>query len=284
MRPIPEGGCFRKSGAIRRLAVAMLFVATAPLQVRPAAAQDEALRQAQDHALRPRGGLGSLQAQDGEPELRLTVRRTFGYGGGGQIQGSFALGVEGPADLVRVTFLIDGQVMLDDLESPFEHSFHTSEYALGVHRLMAVGETVGGAELRSAERSFEFVTAEAGWQTVSRFLVPFVGVLLGLLLAGTLIPAVLARRREFRLSQYGAAGGAVCPRCQLPYARGFWSPNLVGGRLERCPHCGKWAMARRATATMLQAAEARYLSESRPQVVDDKAPLGRLIDDSRFES
>ena len=232
------------------------------------------------------------QAQDEEPELRLTVRRTFGYGGGGQIQGRFALGVEGPADLVRVTFLIDGQVMFNDLESPFEHSFHTSEYALGVHRLMAVGETAEGAELRSAERSFEFVTAEAGWQAVSRFLVPLAGGLLGLMLAGTLIPAVLARRRVFRLGQYGAAGGAVCPRCRLPYSRTIWSPNLVGprrarssrGKLERCPHCGKWALARRATATMLQAAEARYLSESRPQVVDDQDPLRRLIDDSRFES
>ncbi|MEK6587666.1 MAG: hypothetical protein AABY97_02340 [Chloroflexota bacterium] len=226
---------------------------------------------------------GSTAAQEQE-ELRLTVRRTFGYRGGDQIQGRFALGIEGPEDLVRVAFFIDGKVMAEDREAPFEHSFLTREYGLGIHRLSAIGHTAGGAELRSVGRTFEFVTAEAGWETAGRIVAPLAVAILGILVVGTVIPAVLGRKHPFRLGDYGAAGGAVCPRCQLPYPRRFWSPNLVGGKLERCPHCGKWAMARRATATMLQAAEARYLLESRPQVVDDQDPLSRLIDDSRFES
>jgi len=67
-------------------------------------------------------------------ELRLTVRRTFGYRGGDQIQGRFALGVEGPDDLVQVTFLMDGEVIAEDRESPFEYGFHTGDYPLGPHR------------------------------------------------------------------------------------------------------------------------------------------------------
>ena len=58
---------------------------------------------------------------------------------------------------------------------------------------------------------------------VFRFIVPF----LRRNDAGSFVPG-----------QDGVAGGAICPRCELPYSRKTFSPNLLIGRLERCPHCG----------------------------------------------
>ena len=77
------------------------------------------------------GALVSPAFGQEDTELGLTVRRTFGYRGGDQIQGRFALGVEGPDDLEQVTFLMDGEVMAEDRESPFEYGFHTGDYPLG---------------------------------------------------------------------------------------------------------------------------------------------------------
>jgi hypothetical protein len=65
---------------------------------------------------------------------------------------------------------------------------------------------------------------------------------------------------SFVPGQYSLAGGAVCPRCELPYSRKTFSPNLLVGKLERCPHCGKIAVVGRASPSALEAAEAR-LSE-----------------------
>ncbi len=129
-----------------------------------------------------------------DAELRLTVRRTLGYRAGDQIQGRFALGVEGPDDLVQVTFLMDGEVMEEDRDSPFEYGFHTGEYTLGPHRLMAIGRLANGEDLRSAERSFEFVTAEASWAATGRIVVPLLFGVLGLILAATLVPVLISLR------------------------------------------------------------------------------------------
>jgi hypothetical protein len=133
-----------------------------------------------------------------ETELRLTVRRTFGYRGGNEIQGRFALGVEGPDDLVQVTFLMDGEVMAEDRESPFEYGFHTGDYPLGPHRLMAIGRLASGEELLSAERSFEFVTAEASWAAAGRIVVPLLFSVLGLILFAAVVPVLFRRQRGRR--------------------------------------------------------------------------------------
>ena len=100
---------------------------------------------------------------------------------------------------------------------------------------------------------------------------------------GAVVPALIERRRGFRLGQYGMAGGTVCPRCTFPYSRVVLAPNLVVGKLSRCPHCGKWTIARAASAENLQQAEARYVGE-RPER-EDPDPVRerqRMIDESRY--
>lgn len=103
-----------------------------------------------------------------------------------------------------------------------------------------------------------------------------------------IIPAM--RRSDpgsFVSGQYSLAGGAVCPRCSFPYSRKTFSPNLLVGKLERCPHCGKIAVVRRASPVNLDAAEARLAGQSQedaPQPEESQADsLRRQLDESRFE-
>ena len=84
---------------------------------------------------------------------------------------------------------------------------------------------------------------------------------------------------------YGPAGGAICPKCGRPFARNLLSPNLLAGKLSRCPHCGKWSVVSRATPAALAAVEAAS-SASTPSPAADLSPeekLRRQIDESRYE-
>jgi 8-oxo-dGTP pyrophosphatase MutT (NUDIX family) len=186
-----------------------------------------------------------------------------------------------------VRFDMDGNVMADVSEAPFRHRFSTSEYPLGQHTLMAIGFTAGGAELRSPARTFDFVSAEASWEAAGRIAIPLAAAVIVLVAVGTLAPALLGRKRTFKPGEYGSAGGAVCPRCELPYSRSFLSPNLLVGKLERCPHCGKWALVRRASREALEEAEARLQSEGESEVresISEAERLRRMVDESRFEN
>lgn len=84
---------------------------------------------------------------------------------------------------------------------------------------------------------------------------------------------------------YSAAGAAVCPGCGRAFARNFLSPNLVMGKLCRCPHCGKWSIVPRATPAELAAAEAanRAVSEPAAQALSEEEQLRRQIEASKYE-
>jgi len=225
-------------------------------------------------------------AQVTEQPFELHLSRDFGYGGGSHIQGLFTMGVDDRGDVVRVEFLIDNLVVLTDTERPFRYQFNTGAYALGPHTLAAVGYTADGRELRTQERRYEFVTAEEGWQAAGRIAIPVIGLVILVSLAGTVGPALVGRRKPHRRGEYGVEGGAVCPRCRFPFSRHLISPNMLVGRLERCPHCGKWSMVRRATPQELEAAENRLAEEEGrgALVVDDeKERVRRMIDESRYE-
>jgi len=84
--------------------------------------------------------------------------------------------------------------------------------------------------------------------------------------------------------RYGALGGAVCPSCGQPFSRSFFGINLVGVRLERCPHCGKFVAARRAMPDQLEAAERRFRTETGEQapVKSDLEKKQESYDDSKY--
>jgi hypothetical protein len=215
--------------------------------------------------------------------LTLGLNKNFGFAWGNQIQGNFTVRAEGPADLARVVFLIDGQPMGDAVQAPFEVVFHTGSYALGEHALSAKGETAGGERLSADALRLEFVSPDVGTQFALRLVGPLLALLAVVMLTATVGP-MLFGRGTFRPGQYGVAGGAVCPRCRLPFSRHVLAPNLMLGKLERCPHCGRVGIVRRAAAGELTAAEARLTGEGAPtQPESETEQLRRQIEDSRYD-
>jgi hypothetical protein len=227
---------------------------------------------------------GPVSAQEEEPALDISMVRNFGYGGfSGDIQGTFTIHASGPDDLVEVRFYIDDTLIGTDKEAKFALQFQTDNYELGWHEIHAVGILSDGAEISSDVLTREFVSSE----TTMNFVIPLVGVILAVSLIGVLGPVLMGRRKgSFTIGQYGAAGAAVCKRCGFPFSRNLLSPNIVFGKLERCPHCGKWAIARRAIPAELSAAEERYREaqqETGTVEVDEKDSLRRSLEDSRFD-
>lgn len=225
-----------------------------------------------------------VSAQTEEPELDIRMVRNFGYGGfSGDIQGTFTIHVSGPDDLVEVHFYLDDILLGTDSEPKFALQFKTDNYEVGIHRIYAVGFLADGTELRTTEVTREFVSE----QDTMKFVIPLLGIILAVSLIGVVGPVLMGRKKGIvTVGQYGAAGGAVCRRCGFPFSRSILGLNLVVGRLERCPHCGKWAVARRAFPAELAAAEERYHAaqqETGTVEVDQEDSLRRSLEDSRFD-
>jgi hypothetical protein len=227
-------------------------------------------------------------AQDGDDRLKVNLRRDFGYSAGGRIQGRFTVSAVGPDDLEKVRYLLDGDFMAEVSGSPFKYSFSTGDYAIGVHTLTAVGTRANGVEIFAEEVSLEFISAEDSWQRATEIVIPLAVGIGVIMVLGVLMPILMGRRSgSFVLGNYGPAGGVVCPGCSFPYSRHFLSPNLVIGKLERCPHCGKWAIVPRASRASLDEAEARYRIDAETGVLeqDDRgspAEKERQLDDTRY--
>lgn len=231
--------------------------------------------------------VGAAAAQSVEPELQLQLRRTFGYQAGDRIQGSFSLRVSGIEDLASVVYLIDDEILATVSEDPFRASFSTATYAPGNHALQAIAVRLNGDQLESQVIRVTFITAEQSWQSAGRITVWILVGAVGLMLAGGLTTGLLTRQgRKFEPGLYGTAGGAVCGRCRLPFSRHVLAPNLLIGKLERCPHCGRVAIVARASIQALEAAEARYREDQlkgQRTVHPKEEDYRQRLDDSRFE-
>jgi hypothetical protein len=239
--------------------------------------------------------LGSLAtpAQAQEEELTFSVRRTFGYGGGSQIQGSFRMEVTSPADLVSVTFRIDETVVGTVTQAPFRVNFETDDYPPGWHALTAAAQTRDGRTLTSPVRRFEFLSAAQAWQAGQGLLIPMVSVVGVVLLIAMGVPFILTftgRRSRLPLGaprSYGLLGGTICPKCERPFGLHWWAFNVsLVGKFDRCDHCGKWSLVRRESAERLAEAEAAELLDAQgaaPAVREDgEATLRRQLEETRY--
>jgi hypothetical protein len=227
-------------------------------------------------------------AQDGG-ELQLRLRRDFGYSAGGDIQGTFTLRVSGPEDLSRVVFFIDDQEIGQAEQAPFELRFNTGDFGMGQHTLSARGFTQDDRELSSNAIRINFVSAEEGWQAGLRIMGPMLALVLGVLLLSALVPLLTSKKLENLPAgtprNYGAAGGAICPRCGRPYPRHFFAPNMVFGKLERCPFCGKWAIVAGQPLSRLRQAEQAELENAPSETIAQESEEERLrkeLDASRY--
>ena len=231
----------------------------------------------------------SVFAQDTN-ELSLRLSRDFGYASGtGKIQGTFSMRVSGPDNLKRVEFFVDEQKIGEVSQSPFNFRFSTDNFSLGNHRLVAIGYTDDGKELRANEIRAEFVSASAGMEAAGDILIPIL-VILGVVMLFSFVTSLSSSRKLKHLPpgtprQYGVAGGAICPKCQRPFSRSFLSPNMLFGKLERCPFCGKWSILPARSMSDLRAAEQAEIEDAQLGVapkLDEEEKLKQELERSRF--
>jgi hypothetical protein len=231
-------------------------------------------------------------AQDEEPDLEMSMSRDFGYASGtGDIQGTFSMRVKGPEDLSKVEFMIDDEVIFEDTEAPYRYQFNTDSYPLGMHTLYARGYTQNGETYISNEARVNFVSAEESTKFLVRFLVPLFSLILGLMALSYIVPIIFRRGKPTPLGatrNYGLVGGTVCKHCQRPFALNLFAPNVLVGKLDRCPHCGKWGIVRSQSLEVLRAAEKAELAESNAGQnsevgLSEEAKFKKAIDDSRFQ-
>jgi hypothetical protein len=226
-----------------------------------------------------------------QPTLSLRLSRDFGYSSGtGRIQGTFSMIASGPDNLEQVTFMIDEQVVGTALASPFRLRFSTSDYPLGVHTITASGETSDGSLLESNVVRVEFVSADEGWQTAAKIALPIVGIVFAVMLFGFLFPLLLGRGKHEHLPSgaqrsYGMLGGGICPKCKRPFALHVFGLNLIGGKFDRCPYCGRWSLVRRLPLEALRKAEAAELEAEKSAAgtpEESEEEYRKQIEDSRY--
>ncbi len=231
-------------------------------------------------------------AQDAN-QLKLSLSRDFGYSSGtGKIQGTFSMKVSGPENLSRVEFLIDGKVIGEATAAPFNLRFDTGQFDLGSHTMSAIGYTSDGSELKSNEITAEFVPASAAMETIAKIIIPLAVVIGGIILLTTLIPLITGRGKTGNMPlgtprNYGVFGGSICPKCGRPFSRHVWGLNLGVGKLDRCPHCGKWSIVRAQPISVLRAAEQAELENSdtagQLQEMSEEERLRKELENSRYQ-
>lgn len=234
----------------------------------------------------------SINQASEEEELHLRLKRNFGYSSGaGKIQGSFTLTASSGVDLERVQFFMDGKLMAEVTEPPFQLRFNTGEFPLGEHLIEAVGITQEGKVIRSNQIRVQFVTPEEGWRSALRILVPIL-VVVGLAMVLSFGLSILAGRGgkaqlpSGTLRNYGLLGGAICPKCHRPFALHLFGLNLLVGKFDRCPYCGKWSLVRRATLNELRLAEQVELKLTpgtrSEEAIEKEDHLRQELEDSRY--
>jgi DNA-directed RNA polymerase subunit RPC12/RpoP len=234
----------------------------------------------------------SAAAQQGTG-LSLNLSRNFGYSSGtGRIQGSFTLKASGPANLQRVVFYIDDQQVGEATQSPFNYSFNTGSYSPTQHTFSAIGYTSDNQELQSNNITAQFITSKQANQSTLRIILPILAVVLLAILFSAVIPILTARGKTEHLApgtqrNYGVMGGTICPKCGRPFSIQFLGINLVAGKLNRCPYCGKWSIVRRRSITELRAAEEAELDQSSngataPQLSEEDK-LRKDLDNSKYQ-
>ena len=223
-------------------------------------------------------------------ELHMSMVRDFGYGGlNNDIQGLFSMKVTGPADLARVVFYIDGTVIGEVSQAPFNLQFTTDNYPLGQHQLYATGFSSSGQQFSSNVIDSNFVPASEGTKTALQIAVPVLVIVFGAILLSFVIPLVTGRGKTQDLPlgaerKYGLGGG-ICPKCQRPFALQLFSMHLGLSKLARCPYCGKWSAVRIQPLVKLREAEKAELEWGRAEVQEktEAEKLREELDDSKYQ-
>jgi DNA-directed RNA polymerase subunit RPC12/RpoP len=227
-----------------------------------------------------------VQAQ-GET-LKLDLSRDWGYGGFGEIQGTFTLSVTGPSNLARVEFYIDDTKIGEVSQAPFKLQFVTDNYPAGAHSLSAVGILPAGARLASNKIDVAFISASNSNQKMITIVGPILGLTFGAILLSALVSIITGRKNKNLPAGARRSypfGGGICKKCGRPFAFSVLSMNMIGGKLVRCPYCGKWGLVKFSSTDKLRAAEEAELEREKGHIPEpsDEEKLKKELDDSRFQ-
>ena len=237
------------------------------------------------------GGILPVQAQ--QDDYRLNVRRTFGYGNGSDIRGTFTLSIVGPGNIFTVKYMIDDQLIAETTSDPFSYTIQTTQFPSGWHDLSAIIETDHGLILTTPSRRFNFVTAEQESSGMARILIPLLGGIVLVMVGVIAFQTIILRKKPLSSLPFGASrnyglrGGTICPHCLRPYSIHWWALNIgFRNRIDRCEFCGKWSVVRPLGRAELAAAETAELelAQDGPHVTakTDQERLKEMIDQSRF--
>jgi hypothetical protein len=224
----------------------------------------------------------AVMAQESPFTLRMV--RDWGYGNGTDINGRMSLSVKGDqAQIQQVTFFIDGEVMASVTSAPFKLQFDTNNFESGMHRLTAEVKTIAGETYTTNGLVSNFVEKGEANQSTLKILLLVGGIVAVSMGIQFLMQKNANKNPKYDKNgriQYGVWGAAVCPSCGQPFNRSFLGINLVGVRLERCPHCGRLVAARRASLLEIERANQKTQPEE-PQKFVEKLEKDDL-DESRF--
>lgn len=228
----------------------------------------------------------AVLAQDSPFSLR--IMRDWGYGNGADINGRMSLSIKGEqAQIQQVTFFMDGEVMATVSADPFKVQFDTNNYDPGVHRMTAEVKTTSGETYSTNALVSNFVEKGEANQDMLKILLLVGGIPVASIGIQFFMQKNANKNTKYDENgrvQYGIWGGAVCPSCGQPFSRSFLGINLVGVRLERCPHCGKFVAARRASPDQLDTAERRFraVPADLPPVKSEVEKKQEEYDDSKY--
>ena len=223
-----------------------------------------------------------------ESPFSLRIIRDWGYGNGPDINGRMSLSIKGEqAQIRQVTFFMDGEVMSTITAEPFKLQFDTNNYDPGVHRMTAEVKTTSGETYSTNALVSNFVEKGAASQSMLKILLLIGGITVVGIGSQFLMQRNADKKTGFGENgrvQYGVFGGAVCPNCGQPFSRSLFGINLVAMRFERCPHCGKFVPAKRATSEQLVAAELRFriVPDEQLPVKSDQEKKQENYDDSKY--
>jgi hypothetical protein len=187
---------------------------------------------------------------------------------------------------------MDNTMIAEDTEPPFKVQFVTDDYAPGKHTMHAIGYTSDGNELRTREKTFNYMTAEESWQRGLMIILPILGLVLIWKVLSAGVPTLSRGRKKGKLlppgkTDYGFISGTICPRCAYPFALNLFSLNLLVGKLVHCPNCGKWLIGRRASTDNLLIAEEAVWAQANgaPRVGEMKKDekIRKGLDDSKYQ-
>jgi len=219
-----------------------------------------------------------VYAQTEEAQWQLRLRRDWGYGMGSDIQGQLTLSLQGDTSQVeQVTFYFNGVKAFEQTEAPFRFSFNTNQFPAVINTMRADVLTRDGKLYTTLPLSYNFLSSKDANKNTGLL----VGGIIGVALLITALSFVITSRGQGKDGKTGGMFGlAICKECGQTFPRSIFGMNIVVGKYERCPHCGKWQVT--VPASEAEIAEANWASQPEPVSISESSHERDELEESRF--